>query len=137
MPLFDEIKNAVFDMNADGAPGPDGFGGHFFQHFWDIVGVDVVRSVQEFFYTGVLIPNLNANILVLIPQVPGAASMGDFRPIALANFQFKVITKILADRLALIYMRIISPQQRDFVRDRNISDCVIIASKVINSLPKK
>ena len=33
MPLFEDIKNAVFDMNADGAPDPDGFGGHFFQHF--------------------------------------------------------------------------------------------------------
>ena len=94
MPLFEDIKNAVFDMNADGAPGPDGFGGPFFQHFWDIVGVDVVNSVQDFFYTGTLIPNINANILVLIPKVPGAASMGDFRPIALANFQFKIITKI-------------------------------------------
>ena len=136
MPLFDEIKNVMFDMNADGAPGPDGFGGHFFQHFWDIVGVDVVSSVQEFFCTGILIPNINANILVLSPKVPGVASMGDFRPIALANFQFKVITKILADRLTLIGMRIISPQQRGFVRNRNISDCVIIASEVINLLTK-
>ena len=74
---------------------------------------------------------------MLIPKVPGAASMGDFRPIDLANFQLKVITKILADRLALICMRIISPQQRGFVRDRNISSCVIIASEVINLLPKK
>jgi len=137
MPLFDEIKNAVFDMNADGAPGPDGFGGHFYQHFWDIVGADVVSSVQEFFYTSVLIPNSNANILVLIPKVPGAASIGDFCPIALANFQFKIVTKILAERLAVVCMRIISPQQRGFVCDRSISDCVILASEVINLLTKK
>jgi len=117
VPLLDEIKHGVFDMNVDGSPGPDGFGGHFYQQFWDIVAVDVVSSVQEFFYTGALIPNINANILVLIPKVPGAASMGDFRPIALENFQFKIITNILADRLAKICMRIIYPQQRGFVRD--------------------
>ena len=134
MPMFDEIKDAVFTMNADGAPGPDGFGGHFYQHFWDIVSADLVSSVQEFFYTGVLIPNINSNILVLIPKVPGAATMGDFRPIALANFQFKIVTKILADRLALICMRIISPEQRGFVRDRKISDCIIMASEAINML---
>ena len=98
MPLFDEIKDAVFSMNVDGAPGPDGFGGHFYQHFWDIVFVDLVSSVQEFFYTGVLIPNINSNILVLIPKVPEAATMGYFRPIALVNFQFKIATKILADK---------------------------------------
>jgi hypothetical protein len=34
-------------------------------------------------------------------------------------------------------MRIISPQQRGFVHDPNISDCVVIASKVINMLPRK
>ena len=137
MPSFDEIKKAVFDMNKDGAPGPDGFGVHFFQHFWDIVAADVVSSVQEFFCTGVIIPNLNSNVLVLIPKVPGAATMADFRPIALANFQFKIITKILADRLAIICMRIISPQQRGFVQDRHISDCVILASEMVNLLTKK
>jgi len=137
MPLSDEIKNVVFAMNADGAPGPDGFGGFFYQQFWNIIAADLISSVQEFFYTDVLIPNVNANILVLIPKIPGASSMGDFRPIAFVNFQFKIVTKILADRLAIICMRVISPQQRGFVRDRNISDCVIIASEVINLLTKK
>jgi len=137
MPLLEEIKKAVFGLNVDGAPGPDGFGAHFYQCFWDIVAVDVVSSVQEFFYTGVLAPNLNANVLVLIPKITGAASMGDFRPIALANFQFKIVAKIPAERVANICMRIISPQQRGFVRDRNISDCIILASEVVNLLTKK
>jgi len=47
--LHDEIKAAVFALNADGAPGPDGFGGHFYQTYWDIVGTEMVQSVQEFF----------------------------------------------------------------------------------------
>lgn len=63
--------------------------------------------------------------------------MGDYRPIALANFKFKIVTKILADRLASITPRIISIEQRGFVRDRNISDCIIIASEAINSLDKR
>ncbi|KAK2369221.1 hypothetical protein QL285_082369 [Trifolium repens] len=37
-----EIKSAIFSMNGDGAPGPDGFGGHFYQHFWDIVASDEI-----------------------------------------------------------------------------------------------
>jgi len=51
-PLHEEFKAAVFDLNADGAPGPDGFGGHFYQTFWDVVGNDVVQSVQDFFSSG-------------------------------------------------------------------------------------
>jgi len=47
--------------------------------------------------------------------------MGEFCPIALANFQFKIVAKILADRLTIITMRIISLEQRGFICDRNIS----------------
>jgi len=76
-------------------------------------------------------------IFEIIPKVAGAVMMGDFRPIALANFQFKIVTILLADRLAVVAMRIISLQQRGFVRDKQISDCVIIASEAINLLDKK
>jgi len=75
-------------------------------------------------------------MIVLIPKVPGTRSLGDYRPIALANIQFKIVTKIVADMLACITFRIISIEQRGFVRDRNISDCVILASEAINSLDK-
>jgi hypothetical protein len=81
--------------------------------------------------------NLNSNLLILIPKTPGADSIDNFRPIALANFQFKIITKILADRLSVIASKIISPQQRGFIPDRHISDCVIVASEAINVLQKK
>uniref|UniRef100_A0A2K3KK62 RNA-directed DNA polymerase (Reverse transcriptase) n=1 Tax=Trifolium pratense TaxID=57577 RepID=A0A2K3KK62_TRIPR len=46
IPSTSEVKEAVFGMNVDGAPGPDGFGGHFFQHFWDVVAIDVVQEAQ-------------------------------------------------------------------------------------------
>jgi hypothetical protein len=132
-----EIKLAIFSMNGDGAPGPDGFGGHFYQHFWDIVASDVIYAVQSFFLTGKLPPRLNSNILILIPKFPEADRIENFRPIALANFQFKIITKILADRLSSVASRIISPQQRGFIPDRHIADCVIIASEAVNVLSKK
>ncbi|XP_019414319.1 PREDICTED: uncharacterized protein LOC109326106 [Lupinus angustifolius] len=91
MPSKEEIRNAVFAMNGDGAPGPDGFGGVFFQTFWDIVGHDVCLSVVR-----------------------------DFRPIALANFQFKIITKVLADRLASIASRIVSSTLSISVNGQNV-----------------
>lgn len=76
-------------------------------------------------------------MIVLIPKVPGPRVMGNYRPIALANFQFKVITKILADRLATITMRIIYVEQRGFICERNIFECVILASEAINLLEKR
>ena len=90
-----------------------------------------------FFLRGEVPPNINSNMIVLILKTVGARSMGDYRPIALANFQFKIVTKIVADRLACITSRIISVEQRGFVRDRNISECIIIASEAINALDKR
>lgn len=52
VPSIDEVKAVVFDLNGDGAPEHDMFGGHFFQLYWDIIARDVVCSVQDFFYTG-------------------------------------------------------------------------------------
>jgi len=92
---------------------------------------------KSFFISGVLANNINNNLIVLIPKVPGPRVMGDYRPIALANFQLKVITKILADRLAIVTMRIISIEQRGFICDRQISECVILASEAINILDKR
>lgn len=101
------------------------------------MGFDVILSMQDFFRTGLLMPNLNSNILVLIPKVFGRDFLSDFRLIALPNLRFKIITKILAKRLTQITTRIISINQRGFVRDLHISDCVIIATEDINLLGKK
>jgi hypothetical protein len=137
LPSSQDVKLAVFEMNGDGAPGPDGYSGHFYQTFWEIIHRDVVASVQSFFLTGKLLPNLNSILLILIPKTPGADTIENFRPIALANFQFKIITKILADRLSQIAPTIISSHQRGFIPGRNISDCVIVTSEAINVLSKK
>ncbi|XP_026410498.1 uncharacterized protein LOC113305700 [Papaver somniferum] len=85
-----EIKADVGDMNANGAPGPDGFSGTFFTSFWDTVGTDVINSVQFFFQNGWLIPNANPSHVIIIPKDPGADVIEKFRPIAMGNFHFKI-----------------------------------------------
>ncbi|XP_019457612.1 PREDICTED: uncharacterized protein LOC109357999 [Lupinus angustifolius] len=52
VPSTEEIKGVGFSMNGDGAPGPNGFGGCFYQTYWDIVGKDVCNSVNQFFNSG-------------------------------------------------------------------------------------
>jgi len=115
-PLSSEIKSAVFDLDGDGASGPDGFYGHFYQPFLDNVATDVVNSMQEFFSTGVMVRHVNSNLIVLVPKVPGAKAMGDYRPICLANFQFKIIIKIIADRLHLLLYTLFSLNNVDLSR---------------------
>lgn len=64
MPSKEEIKQAIFDMNGEGAPSPDGFGGCFYQTFWEIISHDVCRSVLFFFERNWIKPCMNSNSVV-------------------------------------------------------------------------
>jgi len=76
-------------------------------------------------------------VVSLIPKIQGANSIKDYMPIVVANFKFKIISKILADRLAIVAARIISPNKYEFVQGRQIQDCIGIASEAINMISKK
>ncbi|KAK2411057.1 hypothetical protein QL285_046381 [Trifolium repens] len=67
----------------------------------------------------------------------GYDSIDQFRPIAMANFKFKIISKVLADRLAKIMPTLISKELRGFIQGRNIKDCICLTSEAINLLHKK
>jgi hypothetical protein len=70
-------------------------------------------------------------LMVLIPKILGTDAVGDCCPIALANFQLKIITMILANRSATIGPIIVSEHQRGFIQGWKISDCVIVASEKV------
>jgi hypothetical protein len=63
LPSMEEVKNAVFALNKEGAPGPDGFGAYFFQTYWSIIHLDVFNAVTQFYTNGWIMPNYNANTL--------------------------------------------------------------------------
>jgi len=134
LPSREEIHNAVFAMNKDSAPGPDGFGAFFFQTYWSIIKEDVCNVVLEFFTNNWIMPSFNSNTVVLIPKVPNADSISQYRPIALANFKFKILSKILAGRLAQVLPKIISKEQRGFIKGRQIKNCICLTSEAINML---
>ncbi|KAL6212117.1 hypothetical protein ACLB2K_017338 [Fragaria x ananassa] len=135
-PTPEEIHDAVFSMDPSSSPGPDGFPGSFYQKCWSIIGQDVVAFVQYFFQNNWLHPNVNSNFIVLIPKVEDANQVSQF-PIALANFLFKIIPKILATRLGPIASRIISPQQTAFLKGRRITENIGMVLEGFNLLDRK
>ena len=74
---------------------------------------------------------------MVINKTKNAASVGDYRPIAIANFKVKVISKIIADKLAKITPTFTSIQQRGFIKGRSIKDCICLTSEAINLLNNK
>ncbi|KAL2252829.1 UNVERIFIED_CONTAM: hypothetical protein Sindi_0077600 [Sesamum indicum] len=65
----DDVKQAVFDIADDKAPGPDGYSSRFFKAAWPVVGEEVTRAVLDFFSTGKLLKQINSTILALIPKL--------------------------------------------------------------------
>lgn len=82
-------------------------------------------------------PNFNSKTIKLNPKTNYASTICHLRPIALANFKFKIITKIIADRLASILPFLISMEQKGFVKGRNIKDGICLTSEAINLLNSK
>ncbi|XP_060957672.1 uncharacterized protein LOC133029200 [Cannabis sativa] len=131
-----EIKNAVWSLHPLKSPGPDGFSGIFYRKYWNIVGGDFCDMVQEFFVSGRFVKELNHTFICLIPKCDNPSSFDQFRPISLCNFGYKVITRILTDRLKPIFDKIISPFQSAFLKGRWIAECSVLASEVLDTMRK-
>nr|GEY23435.1 RNA-directed DNA polymerase, eukaryota [Tanacetum cinerariifolium] len=127
----DEIKRAVWDCGTDKAPGPDGFTFGFFRRFWDLIQKDVYAAVRYFFVYSDISKGCNSSFISLIPKIQNANLVKDFRPISLIGSLYKIIAKILANRLVGMLSGIVNEVQSAFVADRQILDGPLILNEVI------
>lgn len=128
-----EIKTALFDMEPDKAPGLDGFTTRFLQNYWQIVGKDLCRMVRKSQACQKIGGSTNSAFLALIPKEKSANSFSIFRPISLCNIGYKLITKVIANRLKTILPDIIPENQGGFIQGRQIVDNFILVQEAIHS----
>ncbi|XP_042029875.1 uncharacterized protein LOC121776773 [Salvia splendens] len=135
-PSAEEVKNTVFDIYGDSAPGPDGFTALFYQACWATVGPDVVAAIGQVFGGAYLPRSVTATSIVLIPKKPVPESWSDYRPISLCNVVNKIITKIMSKRMTGLLPKIISPNQSGFVKGRLLNDNVLLAQEMFHELSR-
>lgn len=69
IPSMEEIHEVVFNMNKDSSPGPNGFGGIFFQTYRSIIKENVCNAVLQFFSWEWTLPNFNVCSIIILPKV--------------------------------------------------------------------
>eukprot|EP00253_Pinus_taeda_P023191 PITA_23191 len=129
-----EVEIVVNSLKAGKAPGPDGFTSNFYQHFWELIKWEVWQVVEEFRNMRWMYPGLNATFMALIPKSEESNSPDKYRPIALCNIIYKIVSKVVALRLKPMLPFIISPEQSGYVEGRQIMDGIILTHEIIHSL---
>ena len=132
----DEILSVVRNMEGDKDPGPDGFSMAFLHHCWRVVKRDVLAVFKEFYQHCKFEKSLNATFIALIPKKNNASNIHDFRPISLVGSLYKILAKVLANRLKVVLDQLISESQNSFVGGRQILDSVLIANECVDSRVK-
>ena len=119
------------------APGPNGMPLIFFQKFWNTVGDDVVEAVLLCLNFGTILPSLNHTFISLIPKVKSPEYVIEFRPIALCNIVYKLVSKVLANRLRNVLPHIISDFQSAFQSDKALSDNILVAFELLHQMKRR
>jgi len=133
----EEVWATMNDMPLDKAPGPDGFTRRFYRTRWSIIKGDTMRALDAIYRGHVFkFRLLYSAFIALLPKKLDAVEVKDFRPTSLIHNFAKLVTKIMANRLAPFLPSLVLTNQSAFVRGRNIQDNFILVQQMVKSLHK-
>lgn len=135
--MVEKIKKSLSGMPSSKTPGPDGFPAEFFRATWSILGTELSTTFLGFFVSPFMHKALNSTSLMLLQKRPGADEFKDYRLISCLNTVYKLITRLLADKLKAILPNLIVPNQTAFIKDRLPLENVLLASEVIKGYHKQ
>ena len=101
------------------------------------MGGEVSEAVLSVLNSGIIPDKLNHTFLALIPKIHSLRKVSDFKPISLSNVLYKIIAKVLANRLKPLLPHLISETQGVFLFERIITDNILIAHENLHYLKQK
>lgn len=133
---LEEFRLAVFQMHPDKSPGLDYFNPAFYQRFWDEVGGDIFEAGCAWLSNNAFPFGLNSTNLALIPKCENPTNMTELCPIALCNVVYKIVAKVLANRLKKVLLDVVSRKQSALVNGRAITDNVLMAFESLHYMKR-
>jgi len=130
----EELKEVLLSFQKDKSPGPDGWSIEFFLELFEILGVDLLKVVEDTRTSGRIPASFNSTFLALIPKSDSPQTLNDFRPISLCNCIYKIVSKFIAKRLKVILSEHITEEQFGFLEGRQIHEAIGVAQEGLHSL---
>ncbi|KAK3219037.1 hypothetical protein Dsin_013007 [Dipteronia sinensis] len=117
--------------------GHDGVAALFYQKYWDRVGVRVTEAFLNCLNGGESMEKINGTLICLIPKKIAANLVSNFCPIRLCNVIYKIVSKVLVNRLQVVLGEFISEAQSAFVLGRQITNNAMIGFECLHALRTK
>ncbi|KAL4363533.1 hypothetical protein GQ457_04G019830 [Hibiscus cannabinus] len=130
----DEVVTAFRDIGPGKASGIDGFPSSFFRLHWTTISSEFTLLCLDLLHGSTDMASINRTVIVLIPKVASPDYMRQFRPISLCTVIYKIVSKVLVNRMKSILPHCILPNQGAFVSGKCITDNIMIGHKLIHSL---
>jgi hypothetical protein len=126
----EEVWAALRSMPANKSPGPDGFSWEFYRSCWSVIKTDVILALRAIWIgRDQGFECLNNALITLLPKKTGAVELADFRPISLVHSFARLLTKIMARRLAPKMPELVDENQTAFIRGRCIQDNFLLVQE--------
>ncbi|XP_074304974.1 uncharacterized protein LOC141639890 [Silene latifolia] len=129
-----DVQCVLNHMSPFKAPGPDGFQALFYQSQWETISPSLCKMIFDVLHNGIFPEGLGETFISLISKVDHPHTVSQFRPIGLCNVAYKLITKMIVNRLKPVLPILINPMQCSFVPERQITDNIIIVQEALHSM---
>jgi hypothetical protein len=128
----EEYLKALSKMNSNKSPGVDGLSYEFYSSFWSVLGTDLVDVYNDCFSTGCLSFSQRTSLITLIYKKDDKLDTKNWRPISLLCMDYKILAKILTNRLLLVLPSIVDLEQTCGVPGRFSSENVRVLKDIID-----
>jgi hypothetical protein len=132
----EEVRGVVEDSDGNKSPGPDGFNFAFLKSAWEVICGDVMGFMNEFHVNASLPKAFSSYFIALIPKILNPQALGDFRPISLLGCVYKLVAKVLTNRLSVVMDSITAKNQSAFIKGRLLVDGVLVINEVVDWVKK-